>query len=65
MTMDCMWCHYKKPGHDQACPEVLTTEANRKCARAVHEQGYRAGRSGVEASSTDPTYLLGHLRGKR
>ena len=58
----CFYCHWYRKQHDQNCPEVAEA-ASKAEARAIWQQGYNDGRRRRDSQSTNPTYMIGWVRG--
>jgi hypothetical protein len=60
--MQCHLCHWYDDKHDENCPERVDPSL-REAARATWDNGYDDGRNRRDAQSTDPTYIIGWVRG--
>lgn len=60
--MQCYYCHWYNNDHDANCPEMVEP-SRQDAAKATWDKGYDDGRNRREAQSSDPTYIIGWIRG--
>lgn len=60
--MRCSRCAWEQ-GHDPSCPEQIQDVALKEAVLRDYDEGYRAGRSGLEIRSNKGPYKLGWGRG--